>query len=343
MNRAFVTGATGFIGHHLVRRLQAEGAEVRCLVRSHRRAEALAQLGARLVSGDVTDPESLRSAVANVDVVFHLAGLTKATSAGQLREVNEEGTRNVAAACAAASVPPVLVYVSSLAAAGPCIAGRPRTEQDEPAPVSRYGQSKHAGELAAAAYARHMPITVVRPPIVLGQGDRAGLELFRTIARWNLHLVPGRTDASYSVIHAADLAAALIAATASGRRLDPETPENAHAGIYFAAADELVTYSELGRMAGRSLGRTQVRIWRSPGAGVWTIAAINELVAQVRRKPHILGWDKAREATAGGWACSDEALRRDTGFVPERPLQDRLDETVRWYREQGWLPNAAAS
>lgn len=335
MQRFLVTGATGFIGHHLVRRLRGGGAEVRCLVRSRARGEHLARMGATLIDGDVTDPQSLGPAVGDVDAVIHLAGLTKSVQPRDLWRVNEAGTRHLATACAASPRPPVLLYVSSLAAAGPNPTGRPRTEIDPSAPVSYYGQSKRAGELAAAGFADQLPITIVRPPIVLGQGDRDGLELFRSIARWNLHVVPGQTDAPYSVIHAADLAAALVAAAKRGRRLRPGDEST---GVYFASADERVSYSELGRMVGRALGRTKVRVWRSGPTGVWTVAAVNELVAKIRRKPHILGLDKAREATAGGWACLDTALRQDTGFAPERPLQSRLDETARWYREQGWLP-----
>src|SRR6056297_3292269 len=130
MQSALVTGSTGFIGQHLVRRLLAEGVEVRCLVRSVARGEPLRADGATLVQGDVVDEGTLRSAIGDVDTVFHLAGLTKATRTRSLWNVNEKGTRNVAATCAARPSPPTLVYVSSLAAAGPCIEGRPRTERE---------------------------------------------------------------------------------------------------------------------------------------------------------------------------------------------------------------------
>src|SRR4051812_4649385 len=117
MVRALVTGATGFIGGHLVERLARDGAEVRCLVRSRRRATPALRLGASLVVGDVTDPQSLAAAVAGVDVVYHLAGATLAFGAADFRRVNAGGTANLAAACARLATPPVFVYVSSLAAA----------------------------------------------------------------------------------------------------------------------------------------------------------------------------------------------------------------------------------
>jgi hypothetical protein len=70
---------------------------------------------------------------------------------------------------------------------------------------------------------------------------------------------------------------------------------------------------------------------------VWMIAAVNELASQLRRRPHILGLDKAREAAAGSWACSTATLRRDTGFAPDKPLRQRLDQVAQWYINQGWL------
>src|SRR5204863_5200709 len=109
----------------------------------------LEPLGAGFASGDVTCPETLPAAVEGADVVFHLAGLTRALSRRELFAVNEEGTRNLLSACAARADPPVVVLVSSLAAAGPSPLGRIRSEEDPSAPVSNYGRSKRAAEIVA--------------------------------------------------------------------------------------------------------------------------------------------------------------------------------------------------
>ncbi len=338
MPHVLVTGASGFIGGHLVRRLHGEGHRITCLVRPTSDLRLLKSFDPEFVFGDVTDVDSLRqsldSCLNSVDIVYHLAGATKCLQTRELERVNIDGVRHIARACADCSNPPVLILVSSLAAAGPTIANRLRIESDEPTPVSNYGHSKLAGEHEALRRCNHVPITIVRPPIVLGEADRDGLNLFDSIARWNLHFVPGMSDELFSVIHGDDLAEALILAAEKGHRTKSM---DSHDGIYFATSRETPTYAELGKMIGDAVGRVHVRIIHNPKFAVWAIAVINELAGQIRRRPHILGVDKAREATAGSWACDGSALQRDTGFAPAYSLQQRLAQTVQWYHDQGWL------
>ena len=132
MSRVLVTGASGFIGSHLVDALVARGDQVTALVRKTSRVDRLESLGVALAHGDLTDPGSLRAAMAGQSIVYHLAGLTRAVRAKQFYQVNELGVRNAAQACAGQPEPPVLVVVSSLAPAGPSPRGRLRRESDPP-------------------------------------------------------------------------------------------------------------------------------------------------------------------------------------------------------------------
>lgn len=338
MKQALVTGASGFIGCHLVNRLVESGVTTRCLVRGSSRTKHI-HADASQVVGSLDQPESLGSAVAGCDVVFHLAGLTKSLRKDALWEVNETGTRHLAEACRSVSEPPTLIVVSSLAAAGPNVNDeelRPRREDDPPVPVSHYGKSKLAGERAAREFARDMPISIVRPPIVLGPLDKDGLEMFKPIARLGLHVIPGNPSAPYSVIDARDLADALIAVARRGHRCESEDIANA-AGTYFAADASTVTYGDLGRMIGHAVGRSKIRCVRVPLPVVRGAAGFNEWVGRFRRQPHILNWDKAREASQPGWACDVAKIETECGFRVETPLQTRLNETAQWYRDQGWL------
>lgn len=348
MTRILVTGATGFIGTHLVLELLRLGHNVACLVRSPARLDALDRRLAELapsnktkaaeirpVIGDVCDAESIAPAIAGSDVVFHLAGLTKALRPRDFWPVNERGVENVAAVCARQSKPPVLVVTSSLAAAGPSRDNHLRSEEEEAAPVSHYGRSKRAGELAAERWADRAPISIVRPPIVFGEGDEMAVSLFRPIAKIGVHFVPGCAyDPRVSAIHAEDLVAALLLVAEHGRRI---CPDGKSSGYYFAAADEHPTYAELGRLIGTALGRSRVRVQPLPKRWVWTAAAAVETFARLRGKAGALSIDKVREARAGSWTCSPERIRSELGFRPAKPLLERLRQTAQWYRKAGWL------
>ncbi len=333
MSRVLVTGATGFIGKNLVAALAARGDDVTCLVRSTSSVAPLPK-ACRWATGDVTEPDSLPAAMAGVDVVYHLAGLTKANSYSHFCQVNEQGVRNVVAACAHRPTPPVVVIVSSLAAAGPTVEPRARTETDPLQPVSKYGRSKRAGELAAEALAAAVPITILRPPVVLGPGDVTGLALFRSIRRFRCYAVL-RKPRVLSVVHVADLVSATIGAAQRGQRLINQSSDG-H-GYYFIAADEQLTFVELGRLVARAVGRPYAWKIRVPMAALWIAGAVGESLGQMTRRSRYMSLDRARDVAAGHWACSAEKAHRQLGFTVATPLAECIRQTAEWYRDHGWL------
>ena len=329
-----VTGASGFIGGHLVRRLRALGCRVSCPVRATSRVDDLRLAGVQLIACDIADRTGVARAIAssNARVVFHLAGLVRALDPGDFMRVNAGGVDAVAEACTAQPDRPVLVLVSSLAAAGP--SGRsPIVESDPPAPVSYYGRSKFAGEQVAMRYADALPITVVRPCIVFGSGDRGMVEVFRPIARLGLHVVGGSGDRRVSLIAAADLVECLLLAASQGERLVPGVQGH---GIYFAA-DEDVSYVELGKEIARALEKPQPSIVRLPGWSMRTIGRIGDVMSRIRQRPGWVGRDRLRDVLAGSWTCSSAKARQQLGWSPAASLADRFRETAQWYRDAHWL------
>ncbi len=160
----------------------ARGYRVRCLVRRTSKLAWLPVDRVELVYGEVTEPESLTEAARGVEVVYHVAGITRASTQAEYDRVNADGCANVARAAAAGGSRRV-VLVSSLAAGGPSVPGRARTEDDPDTPCDAYGRSKLRGESALKAEAGSAAWTIVRPPAVYGPRDVSFLVLARLAQR----------------------------------------------------------------------------------------------------------------------------------------------------------------
>lgn len=306
---------------------------IRCLVRATSNRDDIDSFDVEIVVGDLSDEHALRHAVSNCDYVINFAGTTKALGKRGFRSANVIGPDRIAKACAAQDSPPTLVHVSSLAAAGPSVRGKPRTEAEKPSPVSNYGRSKREGEEQLLRYCQHVPISIVRPPIVLGPGDRDGFELFRSIAKFGIHLIPGFQSQEVSLVHSDDLCNAVLRIAEQGERLGETEGE----GVYFVADPTPVRYDRLGELIASTLGRRRVWKLRFPLAGIWAVASVNEAVSRIHGRPHILNFDKGREASAGSWACDSGKFQAAFGDPVALPLADRLTEIAEWYRERGWI------
>ena len=340
MNKILVTGANGFIGSNLVRATLARGHEVTGLVRTKSQIDQLQGLDIELIRyAGFYDREALRRAINGKSYIFHVAGATKALSSQTLYRVNEGGLRAILKICGEMETPPVVVYVSSLAAAGPSTPDHLRTEDEPFQPVSQYGRSKLAAERAARRWANDIPISIVRPSIVLGPADAEGLAMFRAVRRLHVHVVPGYGPRRYSVVHVADLCDLMLRAAKQGHRIrqDENNDFNRAEGCYFASCNEHPTYWELGEMLRKAVGRRISLNLPIPEAGIWFVATGGEAASHLVKRPFYLKWDKAREITAGSWACSSEAATSQLGYLPSAPLQDQLNETAHWYQEAGWL------
>ena len=310
MKRVFVTGATGFIGRHLATELADQGCQVRCLVRRDQPPPHLDRQGIECVAGDLHDRNAVASAVRDVDTVFHLAGRTHAMTSSELHLTNSQACGWLAEACLAQPNPPRVVYVSSLAAAGPVARDAPaRTEQDACCPVSHYGHSKRGGEIEFQRRADRLACSIVRPGVVLGPHDQGAVPMFRSIYRQRVHLVVGMRTPRLSIIGVGDLVQLLIAAARQGERLVGDAEGGYSSQGYYLACDDrdYPSYSELGRLIAEALDRRVLvwPIWKWVGRGV---AMSAQSFNRVRGQSSMLNVDKIREATVGSWACSSQRL-----------------------------------
>jgi nucleoside-diphosphate-sugar epimerase len=295
-----LTGATGFIGRTLVRRLESAGLRVRALVRPTSETASL-PAGVERAVGALDDPESLRRLVRGARAVVHCAGAVRGASARDFDPVNVDGVARLARATLAERPAPPIVHLSSLAARHP--------------ELSPYAASKRGGEqalLGAPAW------TVLRPPVVYGPGDRELLPLLRWMARGIAPMV-GSPHGRFSLIYVDDLAEAvarLVLLGGTGRvfELDDGRPSG-------YAMDDVVAAAE--RYRGRAVVRVSV-----PARLLGGLSRLNVLGARIRGRAPMLTPGKVREIFHPEWTCDNTALADATGWRPRIRLDEGLRRTL---------------
>ncbi len=325
--KVLVTGATGFLGSHVVERLVQQGHHVRALVRRTSRTDFLESLGVERVLASLETGEGLREAVEGVEAVVHGAGVVKARHPEEFRRVNAEGTQRLLDAVQAAA-PDVrrFLYVSSLAAAGFRDDGLPKREEDPPTPLTHYGKSKLEGERAVLERADAMPVTAIRPPAIYGPRDTEMYAFFQMVAR-RLVAFLGRPDHRLSLVYAPDCAEAIVTA------LQTEHPSGR---VYFVEDGRRYTQEEFARIVGEAIGVRPIPL-RLPLPLVSLAAAGSEMYGKLSGRAVMLTRDKLQELAHPNLTCSSERIREELGWKPRVQLEEGARRTVAWYREHGML------
>ena len=330
--KVLLTGGSGFVGGQLAKLLVARGDDVVALVRRSSKVDALKALGVRLAVADLHTGDGVNEAAQDVEVVQHVAGVTKARTEEEYLRGNAETTRMLASVLARQKRPPRLVLCSSLAAAGPARIGKPRTEDEQPAPVSMYGRSKLAAEQAAREFADRVPTVIVRPPFVYGPGDLTNLPPLIAMGKTGVYLKAGLGPKHFSFVHVDDLNQALLAAAERGKTLTREDPTQ---GVYFASDPNPYSWEDFCTSLSRALGRGKPKVIPLPEFLGWATGAGAELGSRLLGTVSIMNRDKAKEMAQEAWTCSPARAAEEIGFRPEYPLDPGLENTVAWYRTQG--------
>ena len=332
MPKALVTGGTGFVGGHVARALLNEGWSVRVLARDPSRSVGglLDGSGAEIYRGDLASDEGLGEAAAGVDAIIHAAGILKARSLEDYREVNLRGTERLLRAASGSAAGARFVLVSSQAAAGPARDGRPVSESDPALPVSWYGLSKREGEEAVARLWKG-PWTILRPGVVFGPGDRGLLAYFRMAASGFVPVPAGRTRVQLIAVERAALAIARAAQPAHGGKLAGR--------VGFLCDPQPVTVRELATRIAALSGRAS-RLVSVPNLVVRLLGAAETVTEALTGRSRPFNADKAREILAGDWLCDGGPVDAALALPAPRPLDEGLRALWAWYRRAGWVPNA---
>lgn len=326
-----ITGASGFIGSFIVEEALRRGMEVWAGVRKSSSLAFLSDKRIRLVNLNLTDEEQLLEALREVEphYVVHAAGLTKSLRRDDFYRVNTEGTKNLVRALGRLPQPPRrLVYLSSLSIYGPIREQQPYTEiceSDEPRPNTAYGKSKLQAERFLDEECR-IPYVVLRPTGVYGPRERDYFLMAKSIKAHSDFAVGFRRQ-DITFVYVRDVVQAVFLALergASGRK-------------YFLSDGEVYQSEAFSRLIRRELGNPWCVRLTAP---VWVLRAVSwvgERVGRLTGRVSTLNEDKYHIMRQRNWRCDIRPAIEELGYQPEWQLERGVVETIRWYKDNGWI------
>ncbi len=325
--KALVTGSTGFVGSHVVETLLRKNYEVKCLIRPETKLEYINSLPVKLVTGSYSDAGSLKSAVEDVDYVFHVGGITRSKSKEGYFAANAKSTASLLnAVIASGRTLQRFELISSQTAAGPGVGTAPVDENTPCHPITTYGRSKLAAEKECLAVRDKIPITIVRPSAVYGPRDKDIFEFFNSA---NNHIIAlsGFGRKLLSLVHVADVADGIVLAAESPASIGE---------IYFIADDRPYDWNELAEITKRAVDKWAIEM-HVPHSVIYSMAAIGEILARVQGKAALINIEKARDMVQKNWGCSVEKAKKDFGYQSKFGAETGIENTIQWYRENGWF------
>lgn len=300
--KVFLTGASGFIGRHLVKKLVKENCEVIAAVRSSTDKTKIPS-GCKIVTIDFFSVSDFSKHLSSVDVVFHLAGAVKASSSEEFDKTNAGITAALVNAIKETTPKALFIFMSTQAAAGP----------NGTNPLSSYGKSKLLAEQVTTKLSRYV---IVRSPAALGNDD-AETESFYQWARRGITIALGNSKLKFCVIAISDITDFLVyllsCTEAEGKILQPSLPN-------------LVSWKEIHKALEKATNRRILRI-PIPSFIVYSAGFLGEGLARLTGKLPLLDREKARDISVS-WLCKQKEVEELTGWKPKHDLNATIKLSV---------------
>jgi len=325
--RVLITGASGFIGYHIIREALDNNLEVYAAIRKTSNIDHLKGLDIRYTYPDFTNVEALKKELAEnkYAYIIHAAGVTKARSQAEYNAINAGYTKNLAQASIESPVSlKKFVLIGSLAAVGPLndLDGI-ITESTTPHPVTAYGKSKLLAEEQLKAFTT-LNYTILKPTGVYGPRDRDIFIFFQQVAK-GIEPYIGNIEQKFSFLYVTDLARATIKALYNGNQKTYILSDGKWYDRYQLAANIKI-----------ALKKKAVKV-HLPVNFVKIIAHLSEKYCALNKKASTLNVEKLNELMAVNWYCDISHAKADLGFAPEYDLKAGVAESIKWYKTNKWL------
>ncbi len=330
MKKILITGASGFVGSHLVEEALGRNLEVYAGVRKTSSRQYLQDGRIHFFEMDFSDMDDLKIKLSenNFDYIIHNAGIVSAPRLEDYFTVNYEYLKNLIEALNSNSINlEKFIYISSLASYGPASSSDLSDflkEEDQPRPINTYGKSKLKSEQFIASQ-NNLPYIIIRPTAIYGPREKEIFTFFKLINK-NIEGYIGNKKQHLTFIYIKDLTKTILDATLSRFR------EKA----YFISDGKYYPQTDLGKYAKQFLDKKTFRL-HVPVSLVKSIAWLLEQPAKLTRNYPALNLEKVHILESMNWKCDLTALKEDLNFRPQYDLERGLEETLKWYRENGWL------
>lgn len=321
-----ITGANGFVGTRLCKKFLDKNFHVIAGVRKSADLSNLDGLDVDFRYGDIMSPDTLVEMVKDVDYIIHNAGVVKAKKKQTFFDVNEIGTKLLLEAVDKYNKNlKKLIYISSLAAAGPIVNNRPVLEDDNPQPITVYGESKLAGEKVVLSYKDKFPVVVVRPSGIYGPGDKEIFSFFETIHK-GIKPYIGNVQRKLQLVHVDDLCQGIYKAVQS---------ETKSGSIYFIAENKSYTMERMIELLEEAVGKKGFPLIL-PASIFKAISYVSKSLFKLVNATPMLTPEKANELLAS-WEVSTEKAEKELGFVSQISFSEGAKQTYNWYIQKRWL------
>jgi nucleoside-diphosphate-sugar epimerase len=324
--KTLITGATGFIGTHLIKALVNEGRDVRCLTRTPGNIDKIECLGAEAFVGDLLFSDSLSSALKDVNIIYHLAGEVYTNNVQTYYKTNIQGTKNLIESSINNSSIKKFIFFSSIAAMGPCRNNTTLNEEISCNPISPYGRSKLECEKLISHFSeRHkLPIVIIRPPLVYGPGineSSRALKLIQTIKKGKI-IIPGDGTHRISLCYITNLIQGTLLAEKKASVIGEK---------FILADDGSYTYNNIIDIIAAELGITLSKTYLPHKfiktsleslKYLRTFLGLSDSVNLARLQEGIFPWD-----------CDITKAKKELGYMPSIALLEGFKLTLNWCQQ----------
>lgn len=328
--KILITGASGFVGFHLVSAAFEAGYEVHAAVRESSQIKDITPFVKKFVYPDYNQTISLASLFVSekYDYVIHAAAMTKAKSETEMMHANVHVTERLLEAAFHTTQPPKrFVLVSSLAAIGPLrYLDGPITESTAYNPLTMYGRSKREAEKMVFEKFADKPISIIRPTAVYGPREKDIFILFDTMNK-GLDAYVGKAPQKLSFVYVKDLVDALLCACVS-----PQTGLE----VFNISDGRVYSRYEMAEIFKKTFHRKLIRI-HVPYTIVKTVAHIAQWLYRESPRIPVIYPERLRELTAENWGCDITHAEQRLGYHPQYDLHSGLTDSLLWYKKNNWF------